>query len=295
MNIYGVCIVRNESDVIADSLRWAARFCRKIWVWDLGSTDGTWEVLQRLDLPQVVGIRKNAMPFINALRGRVYADAKAEIEAGSWICIVDADEFFVGDPGPLLAAAEREGAGIVGTWQINFLPTEQDAAALRDAGESTWTSIPLRERIRHYRVEWFEHRFIRVVPGFTWDASRLYSVLRGEDGKPLRLSRHFGFVRHYRYRSPAQVARRHLTRQGRGDIDDGMFRWTDSDAFEAYVHPSRRLRCWDPAAGELRVPWPELQRARLVWIAARIAHHVRRKLCRFFPRDPVPSRPESEK
>jgi hypothetical protein len=218
MIIYGVCVVRNECDVIADSLQWAARFCRKIWVWDLGSTDGTWNAIQKLNMPQIIPLRKEPMPFINTMRGLVYAEAKVGIEEGAWIYIVDADEFFVGDPKPLLAAAEQEGAGIVGAWQVNFLPTKQDNATLQQQGEDKWAATPLHERLRHYRVEWFEHRFVHVVPGFTWDTSGLYSILRDDRGKKLRLSRRFGFVRHYRYRSPSQVVRRYGTRQGRDGI-----------------------------------------------------------------------------
>jgi hypothetical protein len=278
LNVYGICAVQNEGDVIADSVRWASRFCQHIWVWDLGSTDETWERLQSLNLPNVTAERREWVTFVNSIRGKLYAEVKQHVEEDSWVYILDPDEFHVGDPRPVLVSAANEGAGVVGVWQVNFLPTQEDAAALKSLGEEKWAAIPLAERLRHYRVEWFEHRFGRVVPGFQWDASGLFSRWLDRDGRPLPVSRRFGFVRHYRYRSPSQVARRRTTRKSREGVGDGLFRWTPSADFLDYARPSRGLCVWPPADPEVRVPWLEMQRARAVWTWWRAVHHVQRRL-----------------
>ncbi len=276
--IYALCVAQNESDVIGESVRWASRFCEHVWAWDLGSKDDTWTQLQAIALPNVTVQHREFEPFVNSIRGRFFQEIKGRVEEGSWMYILDPDEFFVGDPRRILGAAEREGKGMVGAWQVNFLPTELDAEALRAAGETEWTKIPLGERLRHYRVEWFEHRFVRVVPGFTWDFSGLFSVWRDGAGQRLELSRHVGFVRHYRYRSPAQVVKRYGTRYARRNMGDTMFTWTNSDDFLSYVRPSSRLCHWTGAPDDLVVPQLELQRARLVWTWQRAIHSLRRRL-----------------
>ncbi len=276
--IYAICVAQNESDVIADSLRWASRFCEQIWAWDLGSEDDTWDRLRNLELPNVTVQHRNFEPFVNSVRGRFFQEVKDRVEPGAWMYVLDPDEFFIGDPRPILLRAEKEGKGMVGAWQVNFLPTEEESAELLARGEAAWAALPLELRLRHYRVEWFEHRFAHVVPGFTWDHSGLFSVWRDGAGRRLQLSRHFGFVRHYRYRSPAQVVKRYGTRSARSNMGDTMFTWTNSGDFLSYVRPSRRLREWDPDKGDLVVPWAEMLRARIVWMWARAVHFARRKL-----------------
>ncbi|MBU1695365.1 MAG: glycosyltransferase family 2 protein, partial [Verrucomicrobia bacterium] len=161
MNIYGVCVVQDEADVIRESLSRAARFCKRIRVWDLGSTDGTWEILQSLASDQIEVVRKEGLPYTSSLRGNIAAEIRGQVEAGAWIYILDADEFLVGDPGPILAAAEQEGASLVGVWQANFFPTPQTLDEIQRLGEESWARQPLPDRFRHYRVEWFEWRFVR--------------------------------------------------------------------------------------------------------------------------------------
>ena len=282
MKIYGISVVQNEGDVIADSLLWAARFCEHVWAWDLGSTDDTWKRLQGLAQPNVTVTHCEWMPFMNSLRGKFYAEVKDQIEEGSWIYILDADEFLVADPRPLLAAAEQEGTAIVRAWQVNFLPTRKDLAKLKVLGEEAWTTVPLSERLRHYRVEWLEDRFVRVVPAFIWNTSATFSRWLRADGTNLRVSGRTAAVRHYRYRSPSQVLNRHRTRQTGGVYEVGQFRWTSSPDFASYVQPSWRVRHWPPGANELNLPLSEMLRARLVWTLARMVHHIQRRLRRFF-------------
>ena len=290
-NIYAICVAQNEADVIAESARWASRFCEHVWVWDLGSTDDTSDRLRKLDLPNVTVQRRNFEPFVNSIRGRFFQEIRDRVAAGSWMYVLDPDEFFVGDPHPVLREAEKEGKGVVGVWQVNFLPTEEDASELRTRGETAWAALPLERRLTHYRVEWFEHRFVHVVPGFSWDFSGLFSVWRDGAGRKLSLSRHFGFVRHYRYRSPSQVLKRYGTRTARSNMGDTMFTWTDSGDFFRYVRPASRLCTWNPDGGELVVPWIEQQRARAVWTWTRAVHFMRRRLNALR----APARPSTER
>lgn len=43
MKIHSICLVKNESDIIAQTLKAAVNWSDFIYVYDNGSTDGTWE------------------------------------------------------------------------------------------------------------------------------------------------------------------------------------------------------------------------------------------------------------
>ncbi|MBN1268937.1 MAG: glycosyltransferase family 2 protein [Kiritimatiellae bacterium] len=277
MKIYGVSVVQDEADVIRDSVAWAARFCDRIWIWDLGSRDGTWEILQELQSRQVGVARREDLPYSSSLRGEVFKAYREHIEDGSWVYILDADEFLVGDPRPVLAAAEREGTGMVGVWQANFFPTERDLEKMDRMGEEVWSGLPLADRLRHYRVEWFEWRFTRVVPEMVWDTSGPYNAIRLPDGETMTRSRHKMVVRHYRYRSPQQVATRYALRGRDAEGVPRRFRYDITGDFREVVRPSRRCRLWRPGDAELRVPVWELWRARVAMTATRVRRRAGRR------------------
>ena len=276
--IYGVCVVQNEADVIRDCLLWAARFCRFIRVWDLGSTDGTWEILHSMSGEKIQPIQKQGLPYASSLRGAIAAELRGSIEEGSWIYILDADEFLVGDPAPVLAAAEQEGSSLVGVWQANFFPTLRTMADIQRLGEAAWTAQPLEARFRHYRVEWFEWRFVRMMPDLVWDTQGAYSNFRLASGEPVRKSRHALTVRHYRYRSPVQVSQRFALRQSAQEGPVRRFRYETSGSFKQQQRPRIFCREWpDPSRDLIVSPW-EIRRALFRLMLTRCL----RKLARMF-------------
>ena len=48
MKIHGLCIVKNEADVLQETLISALHWCDHIYVFDNGSNDGTWELVKEL-------------------------------------------------------------------------------------------------------------------------------------------------------------------------------------------------------------------------------------------------------
>ena len=70
MKIFGNCLVKNEADMIVETLRHAAHWCDRIFVFDNGSTDGTWEKVLELTKhePRVVPFKSAAVPYRDSLR-----------------------------------------------------------------------------------------------------------------------------------------------------------------------------------------------------------------------------------
>src|SRR5215470_10715399 len=93
--IFGICLVKNEDDIIAESLIFAAKHCDRIFVIDNGSTDGTWNIVQRLaqESSTIVPFARTLEPFDNSLRSNVYNAMHSGLSDDDWWLILDADEF----------------------------------------------------------------------------------------------------------------------------------------------------------------------------------------------------------
>src|SRR5262245_7685834 len=115
--IYGICLVKNEDDVIAQTLTFATRYCERIFVIDNGSSDETWNVVQDLSRnhPAIVPFEQTLQPYGDWLRAIVFNAVHRELSDADWWLILDADEFLAEDPGPVIEAAAKNGADLVTT------------------------------------------------------------------------------------------------------------------------------------------------------------------------------------
>lgn len=207
MKIFGNCLVKNEADMIVETLRHAAHWCDRMFVFDNGSTDGTWEKVLELARrePRVVPFKSAAVPYRDSLRMDTFNHFRSECGAGDWWCKLDADELYQDDPREFLAAVPARHHVV---WGVNFqfYFTEADAARFAADAHAYPPHTPAEQALRHYRCEYSETRFFRHRPGLVWD--------RGS------APRHLGVVhprrirfKHYQYRSPDQIQLRLKTRQ----------------------------------------------------------------------------------
>src|SRR5579864_5160597 len=152
--LYGLCLVKNEDDIIAQSLTYAAQYCDRIFVLDNGSTDETWGIVQLLAQHNkaVVPFKQTSKPFSNGLRAMVYNAMHRDLSEDDWWLILDSDEFLAEDPRPVIETALKEGADIVKTWHIQFCFTEKDLEAWEQRRDRR--DIPIFDRRRYYKINW---------------------------------------------------------------------------------------------------------------------------------------------
>ncbi|MBO7234744.1 MAG: glycosyltransferase family 2 protein [Paludibacteraceae bacterium] len=224
--IYSLLLVKNEADIIRESLLAAAEWSDKVIVMDNGSEDGTWEIVQQLALtnPRIVPFMQYKGAFHIGLRAKAFKAFRHEMSSKDWWCVrLDADEFFRDNPREFLAKLPKR-YSVVKKQSTDYVLTHEDV----EAGFLTGDFAKDRDFIVHYLPEKRkERRFMRHRSCLFWHASWRYPHPMGCTA-PQCIS-----VDHYQYRSPQQMQGRFSTRQQAKHDGCGSFLhengtdWTD--------------------------------------------------------------------
>lgn len=215
MKLYATCLIKNEGDIIAQTLTYASRYCDRIFVVDNGSTDRTWDIVQELakDQPAIVAFAQRREPFDNGMRWFPYEAHHQELTDEDWWLILDGDEFLAEDPRPIIEQAMNERADIINAWQIQFYFTEKDYEAWTAGHDDR--AQPVFDRRRYYRIDWQEPRLFRnqVERDVIFRQSKLLSRETDRWGttverRPGKLCRRRILNRHFQYRDPPQIQQR---------------------------------------------------------------------------------------
>jgi glycosyltransferase involved in cell wall biosynthesis len=198
--------MKNESDIIEQSLSDALRWCDEIFVLDNGSDDDGWERVQAMSTvdPRIVLYGQDLRPFHDGMRAQVYNAHSKKAVRGDWWCRLDADEFYVDDPRELLAATP---AKYFSVWSasMSYYFTDIDAARYEADPWMYEDGVPVDEKCRYYLNHWSEPRFFRHAPGKRWhpkDGGYPVTVWTNP-AAPERIR-----LKHFAYRSPAQIQKR---------------------------------------------------------------------------------------
>jgi glycosyltransferase involved in cell wall biosynthesis len=72
MKIFGLMLVKNEADIIAEVLHHGRAWADRIIVQDNGSTDGTWEIVQDMSDDVIVAWKQDLRTYNNTLRADAF-------------------------------------------------------------------------------------------------------------------------------------------------------------------------------------------------------------------------------
>lgn len=204
MRIFAIMLVKDEADIVKSVITDAVNWADRIFILDNASTDGTWEVCKQLEevyKGQVVAWKQETLPYHNGLRANVYNHFRSEAEAGDWWCFkLDADEFYVENPKEVLKTVP-ERYGLAAKKSLDYFITSEDIKEYSYSGDFERD----KQFIRYIRKGcWSEPRFFRERRGIKWHCNP-------EEHYPPYigcLSPKKILVRHYQYRSPAQMQKR---------------------------------------------------------------------------------------
>src|SRR4051812_31166257 len=89
-------LLRDEADVLAQTLDHLLRWIDGVYLLDFGSTDHTWDIVQEYAKrdQRVMPVESRPMIFDDNFRGYVFDRVRERFESGDWVMRVDADEFY---------------------------------------------------------------------------------------------------------------------------------------------------------------------------------------------------------
>jgi glycosyltransferase involved in cell wall biosynthesis len=248
--------VRDEADIIEQCLEHALHWADGIYVFDTGSVDNSWEIVQDFAGrdKRVVPIRKESVFFSETrLRGYMFHIARQQMRDGDWFLRVDADEFHHISPPEFLRGCMRKHETVAYHQYYDFrlLQSELDAW---NRGEETLRDRerPIEDRRRHYTVNTYsEPRFCRYRRTMQWPPTVSFPFNVGYVARE-RLP-----IRHYPHRDPVQLVRRCRLRVIMMADEENRANWTRPELhhwtereWRKFITPDDlpELKFWKPGA-----------------------------------------------
>ncbi|HEY9707842.1 MAG TPA: glycosyltransferase family 2 protein [Oculatellaceae cyanobacterium] len=253
MKIHAMCLVKNESDIIAQTLIAATSWCDFIYVFDNGSTDTTWEKVLSLSksYEQIIPYKQDNCPFDDSLRSQMFNHYRATFNDGDWCSRLDADEIYIDDPRLFLAKVPAK-YEVVCAAMFNYYFTDKDLERYKKEPSLYADDVPVEQKCRYYQNKFSEIRFFRYRKDLVWREKAECLIWSDYKDWPLSLTGDAYPVRiwlkNYQYRSPQQIQKRIDTRRGltsRGLFPQEMeYQWTQWQKFTTNVLSEDRFWSW---------------------------------------------------
>lgn len=207
MKIFGICLVKNEADIIGYTLQKHCEWADKVFVYDNGSTDDTWDIINKLakNNTKIVPFKQEAKPFRDSLRAEVFNEYKHLASDGDWWCVrCDSDEFYIDSPKTFLKTISKF-QHVVSSIHYEYRLTMEDAETLqfnKPIGQ-------IIDQLKYYHAkQTSEIRFIKHRTRLEWPETNFgYPKHKGIlSPKKIR-------IKHFQYRTPEQIEKRILVRK----------------------------------------------------------------------------------
>jgi hypothetical protein len=228
MKFFCLLPVRDEADIIGQCLERLLLWADRIYVFDTGSVDATWEII--LDYAsrnkKIKPLRKDNVYYCETkLRGYIFHQARQEMRDGDWFARVDADEFHYIFPNQFVKECIQKHETIVYHQYYNFELTEAEAENL-DSPEIIHEDRkrPIEERRRYYSIsQYSEPRLCRYRTGMKWPMHASFPYNAGFIAKE-RIP-----ILHYPNRDPFQMERRCTLRAIMLADDENGLNWAGAE------------------------------------------------------------------
>jgi Glycosyl transferase family 2 len=172
MKFHAILVTRDSSDIIIESLQSKVQWADYVYVYDTGSTDGTWEMIQEFARKdeRVIPFKREPIVFHEGVRAFVFEAFRKRMEPGDWVVKSDEDEFYHVSPRDFVANRLSCSETAVWVQTYEFRLTESEAATQRDPDALQRERCrPVVERRRHYvPLVYSEHRMCRYRRHMKW-------------------------------------------------------------------------------------------------------------------------------
>lgn len=271
---------RDEADIIGQCIQHALAWADAIWVFDTGSTDDSWEIVQ--DWAErdnrVKPVRKQPVFFSETrLRAFLFDCARRTMRDGDWFVRLDADEFHHVPPPQFVQERLRKIETIVYHQYYDFRLLITEADGWCQERETVDDRLrPIEDRRRHYIPSIYsEPRLCRYRATMRWPDGVSFPYNAGYLAQE-RLP-----IRHYPYRDPLQLERRCQLRRTMMADPDNRKHWTQPELhhwaqtqWRTFVTPDDHpdLMYWRPGEALPEFHWRNHLRGPHVRLAQRLVH-----------------------
>lgn len=172
MKLRATFVCKNEDDIILDSVLHASKYCDEIYVYDLGSTDNTVDIIKDIENEKIFLFDSVNLPFHDGRSADVWkslwnSKSREEFTANDWYAIIDADEFISIDPRPILTCSsyKRYGVNKQCLSQVHFFLTDECL-------NNNYSNQEIQNRMKYTAMDLklgkIEPRFFRCEPNPVW-------------------------------------------------------------------------------------------------------------------------------
>lgn len=220
--------IRDEADIIGQSLTHLLKWADAIYIFDTGSVDDTWEIVQDYALKdkRILPLRKDQVFFSDkCVRGWMFQQTRGHMQDGDWFLRVDADEFYHIPPPIFVNKYLNTNETVVYHQYYNFVLRESDVESWFEQRETIADRVrPIEERRQWYEVSLYaEPRLCRYRSTMRWPETVSFPFNAGYVAQA-RLP-----IRHYPHRDPAQLMRRCRLRAVMMADKDNRSNWTSPE------------------------------------------------------------------
>jgi hypothetical protein len=207
MRFHGLMVLRDEGDIIEQSLTHMLGWADTVFILDLGSIDQTWEIVQdyaRRD-PRVVPYKQVPWIFNDNFRGFLFNQYRNRFDAGDWVLKLDADEFYHVSPRDFVQ--HHMGLGETAAW-LQWYYFRLTTAEVEDYESGRVSQLVdrrrgIEDRRRFYKItEHSEPRMFRYRRAMRWPHDASFPFNAGF------VARNRIPIRHYPHRDPLQMQTR---------------------------------------------------------------------------------------
>ena len=213
MRFHGLLVLRDEGDVVRESLTHLLTWIDALYVQDTGSTDDTWDVVNEFAAkdPRVVPFGREPIVFTDNVRSVMFDRYRDRFDPGDWVLKVDADEFHHVPPPRFVRERLRAGDTAVHLQWYYFRLTAAEVADYESGRVDVLEDRrrPVAERRRFYKVSRYtEPRMFKYRRSMRWAERSSFPFNAGF------VARERMPIRHYPHRDPLQMQRRFRLRAG---------------------------------------------------------------------------------
>jgi len=206
MRFHAVLPVRDEDDIIAQCLENALTWCDAIYIYDTGSVDNTWQIVQEFagQDSRIIPFKKESIIYRDGIRAFVFSEFRHRAKEGDWFVRLDADEFYHISPPEFVRSKVKSYETCIYNQTYEFRYTTEDLMNWESGCETLADrQQPIDTRRRYYiPLEYSEPRMFRYRNTMQWSPSNSFPYNAGF------VARQRIPIKHYPHRDPIQLQKR---------------------------------------------------------------------------------------